>query len=260
MTRNATHKNAADCPGNEVMLMKENKKQNIVLKRLLFLALFAAMVFIGKRINFSTLVGADNQFFTFFQFFGPIAGGFLGAIGGAAAVLGAELLDFFARAQPFEPVTLLRLLPMVFAAAYFSTKKKRFGAAVSAAAIAAFLLHPVGRQAWFFSLYWTIPLIVKILPKKWGDKLFLRSLGSTFTAHAVGGAIWVWAVPMTASQWTVLIPVVAAERLLFAAGISASYIAVNTVLALLTEKLKIRLPSRVLSIDSRYVIGLKASN
>ena len=49
-------------------------------KRIVFLLVFMAMVFIGNKINFSAVVGANNQYFTLFQFFGPIAGSFLGPI------------------------------------------------------------------------------------------------------------------------------------------------------------------------------------
>ena len=64
-------------------------------KRLVFIAIFTVLVLIGKNVNFSPLVGAENQFFTLFQFFGPVAGGFLGGIFGAVAVLFAVLIDFF---------------------------------------------------------------------------------------------------------------------------------------------------------------------
>ena len=56
-------------------------------KRILFIALFTALVYLGSQVNFSALIGADNQFFTLFQFFGPIAGSFLGPIYGTLTVL-----------------------------------------------------------------------------------------------------------------------------------------------------------------------------
>ena len=123
-------------------------------KRVIFIAIFTVLVLIGKQINFSPLVGADNQFFTLFQFFGPIAGAFLGSIIGALAVLIAELIDFFIVGKEVTLINLLRLSPMIFAAYYFGTKKKNLSIIVPIIAIAAFVLHPVGRQVWFFSLYW----------------------------------------------------------------------------------------------------------
>ncbi len=46
-----------------------------------------------------------------------------------------------------------------------------------------------------------------------------HALASTFIAHAVGSVIWLYTVPMVASAWLALIPIVACERLLYTAGI-----------------------------------------
>ncbi len=77
---------------------------------------------------------------------------------------------------------------------------------------------------------WLIPLAA-YFKRDW---LYLRALGATFTAHAVGGAAWVWAFNLPASVWQGLIPVVAAERLLFAVGISAAYLVFAKALKYLT--------------------------
>lgn len=63
----------------------------------------------------------------------------------------------------------------------------------------------------------------------------MRSLGATFTAHAVGGAAWIWAFNLPASVWQGLIPVVISERLLFAAGIAATFVLTKKVLTLLAR-------------------------
>ena len=228
-------------------------KKIISKKRIAFLSLFVAMIFIGNKINFSALVGAENQYFTVFQFFGPIAGSFLGPIFGVIAVLFAEIADFLVVGKAFSIINIIRLTPMLFAAYYFGTKKRSLSIIVPLIAIAAFVLHPIGRQVWFFSLYWTIPIIIKLLPNKYSDNAFLKSLGATFTAHSVGGAAWIWTIPMTAGQWIALIPVVAYERLLFAGGIAVSYVLVNTALDRLKEKFKWNIPADVLHIDRRYL-------
>jgi len=223
-------------------------------KRVFFIAIFTVLVLIGKQINFSPLVGADNQFFTLFQFFGPIAGGFLGSIIGALAVLFAEVIDFFIVGKEATLINILRLSPMIFAAYYFGTKKKNLSIIVPIIAIAAFVLHPVGREVWFFTLFWTIPIIAKLLPKKYSNSLISRSLGATFTAHAVGGAFWIWTIPMTAGQWIALIPIVIYERLLFAAGIAISYVAFNALFDKVLDKLKIKVPADVLRIEKRFTL------
>ncbi|MBI2139524.1 hypothetical protein HYU14_01260 [Candidatus Woesearchaeota archaeon] len=225
-------------------------------KRVLFIILFAALAFAAKKINFSALVGEPNQFFTLFQFFGPIAGSFLGPIVGGVSVLLTEITDFFIMGKAYSFVNLLRLLPMVFAAYYFGMKKKNaIGAVVPLVAIAAFVLHPVGREVWFFSLFWTIPLIVRILPDRVANNAVFKSLGATFTAHAVGGAAWVWAVPMTPEQWVALIPVVIYERLMFTGGIVASYLVMNTLLDRLAAKFRWGMPE--LHINPDWVISRK---
>ena len=103
-----------------------------------------------------------------------------------------------------------------------------------------FWAHPVGRIVWFYPLMWLIP-IAAYFKRDW---LYLRALGATFTAHAVGGAAWIWAFNLPASVWQSLIPVVAMERLLFAGGISAAYLVFAKVLKFLTAKRLI--PSNVL--------------
>ena len=173
----------------------------VTKKGLLFLLIFSILVFVGDRINFSKLVGAENQFFTLFQFFGPIA---------------KDKISF--------------LVPVL--------------------AIILFITHPVGRQVWFFALFWTIPIIIKLLPKKYGDGVLLRSLGATFTAHAVGGAMWNYIVPMTPQAWIALIPIVIYERLLFAGGIAISFVALNTLL----DKLDIKTKAEYVNVDRRYVL------
>jgi len=223
-------------------------------KRVIFIAIFTILVLLGKQINFSPLVGADNQFFTLFQFFGPIAGGFLGSVFGVIAVLFAELIDFFIVGKETTLINVLRLTPMLFAAYYFGTKKKNLSILVPIIAITAFISHPVGREVWFFTLFWTIPIIAKLLPQKYSNSLISRSLGATFTAHAVGGAFWIWTVPMAAGQWVALIPIVIYERLLFAAGIAVSYVAFNALFDKVIDKLKISVPADVLRIEKKFTV------
>ena len=228
-------------------------------KKLMFLIVFILLSFIGERVNFSALVGAKNQSFTLFQFFGPIAGSFLGPIVGVLTVLIAELANFLVLGKSWTAINILRLLPMLFASYYFGTIKdkinfkklsSRISVIIPALAIILFIVHPIGRTVWFFSLFWAIPIIVSLLPKKYSKNLFLRSLGATFMAHAVGGAIWIYSIKMTAQQWIALIPVVAYERLLFAAGIAVSYIVINTIL----DKLDTKVTAGVVNIEKKYAL------
>ena len=142
---------------------------------------------------------------------------------------------------------------MLFAAVYFASNRKNLSKASSfipLVCMGLFWLHPVGQQAWFYALYWLIPLAGKFLSKR----LFFRSLGSTFTAHAVGSTLWLYTVPMPAEAWIALIPVVAMERILFAAGISVSFVALNTVLS----HYETFIPANALKLHKEYVLSRKS--
>ncbi|MBU2100409.1 hypothetical protein KKG83_01960 [Candidatus Micrarchaeota archaeon] len=230
--------------------MKTSLRDLVTGKRIMFLALFSVLVLIAKQINFSSIIGAEQQYFTLFQFFGPIAGSFLGPFIGAGAVLIAQLSDMLLFGKTFDFINIFRLTPMLFAAAYFglqSKKKFNFSAVIPLIAMALFILHPVGRTVWFYSLYWLIPVIATVFFK---NNLFFRSLGSTFTAHSIGSIIFLYTIPMPAEAWLALIPIVAVERLAFAFGISISFVAFTTVLA----KLENFIPSNVLLIDKKYAL------
>jgi hypothetical protein len=236
--------------------------KNITTKKILFLVAFMAAALIAARINFSSVVGQEKQYFTLFQFFGPISGAFLGSTLGIAAVFGSQVIDYLVSGKALTLVNLLRLLPMLFAVYYFSryAKKDKLSNAVMiilpGIAMLLFMTHPIAGQAWYFALYWLIPIFAVIIPKKVPGKLFFRSLGATFTAHAIGTIAWLYTVPMTAGEWSALVPVVAYERLLFAAGIAASYVIANTVLDYVAERVK--LSERIISIDKNYVLSKKA--
>lgn len=225
-------------------------KDILSAKGLAFIMLFSALVLLADRANFSQILGgANNQSFTFFQFIGPIAGGFLGAGAGVLSVLLAEIISFIWNGKELSAVNILRLLPMLFAALYFAkySRNRIFGGIVPLICMALFIANPVGQQAWLYSLYWLVPAIALLLP----EHLFLRSLGATMTAHSIGSVIWLYTFPSTPEFWMALIPVVAFERLLFALGISGSYVAINT----LFSRVEAFAKSRFLSIEEKYVLN-----
>ncbi|OGE41589.1 hypothetical protein A3A45_03280 [Candidatus Daviesbacteria bacterium RIFCSPLOWO2_01_FULL_36_8] len=94
------------------------------------------------------------------------------------------------------------------------------------------MAHPIGREVPQYTLFWLIPFIAY----RYRSNLYMRSLGATFTAHSVGGLMWIWAFNLPASVWQGLIPVVASERLLFAAGIAVSFVLVSKALSYLQSK------------------------
>lgn len=204
-------------------------------EKLLFLSLFTLVGFTALQIPFSKLAGS-NVSFTLFDFFGPIAGAFLGPIYGVASVFVVEVANNLIKQTPWTQGAMIRLFPTLFAVYYFATISKKgdqkWILAVPVFAIAIFLAHPIGRQVPYYTLFWFIPL----LAYKFRSNLFLKSLGATFTAHSVGGAAWIWAFNLPVSVWNKLIPVVVEERLLFALGITVSYVIVRKMLLVLIKK------------------------
>lgn len=219
-------------------------------KNILFITVFTIVGFIALQIPVAQLEGSKVTF-TVYDAFAPIIGSFIGSIPGMIAVFLMQFFNFLAHGAHIEDAgTIIRFFPMLFGVLYFA-RKGTLNLIVPVIAIIAFIAHPIGREVWYFSLFWTIPLIAYVFRDRF---LFARALGSTFTAHAVGGALWIWVFSLPAPVWISLIPVVIMERLLFAFGISVSFVLVNNLLGFLEKK---RLLAIGFSIDPKYFFNVK---
>lgn len=236
--------------------------KKLTLNKTLFWLVFVILGIIALQIPVNVLEGAKVKF-TLFDLFAPITGAFLGSVVGVFAVLLMQAFNLvihgFSGVQPDSTLKLiatLRFLPLVFGVLYFSAPVMRDSLKGSRSlllivpllSIIAFVMHPIGRTVWYYSLFWLIPIVVWPIR---GRFLLARALGSTFTAHAVGGAVWIWAFNLPAAVWISLIPVVALERAIFALGICASYVLMNNVLSYLSS---IRLIDESFKIDKKYVL------
>ena len=215
-------------------------------RKLGFVIIFSVIGLLFYHIKFSTILGVESKNFTLFQFIGPIAAGILGPVFGALSVLAVEGANFFISGGTPDLVTLARFLPMVFAAIYFSGRL-RAASFVAPACMVLFWLHPIGQAAWFYPLYWLIPLGASYFK----NNIFARSLGTTFTAHAIGSTVFLYAFAIPADVWAMLVPIVAIERLTFAGGITLSYYAVNTAL----DALSSRIDLSFLNIEKKYALA-----
>ncbi|MBI4249990.1 hypothetical protein HY622_00150 [Candidatus Uhrbacteria bacterium] len=215
--------------------------------QIFFLFLFVVVGFIALQIPIAKLAGSKTAF-TAYDAFAPIAGAFLGSIPGIIAVFLMQVLNFFVQGAVIQDAgTIIRFFPMLFAVWYFADKRKA-NIIVPMFAIVAFLLHPIGRQVWYFTLFWTIPIIAHVFRERF---VFARALGATFSAHAVGGALWIWTFSMPASVWQSLIPVVILERFVFAVGITITFLAVSNALYLVEKHFAL---TSVLRVDTRFVL------
>ena len=238
-------------------LQVKSVKLKIGRRRLLFLAVFVILGIVALQIPVNVLEGAKVKF-TLFDLFAPVSGAFLGGLVGVFAVILMQLANVifhgFSGIQTdsiLKLVATFRFLPLIFGVLYFALNNKKndkWILVIPLLSIAAFILHPIGRTVWFYSLFWLIPVVVWPLRNRF---LVARSLGSTFTAHAIGGAVWIWAFNMPAAVWVSLIPIVILERSIFALGISASYILVNNILGYLNSVKIIPISFKV---DKKYVL------
>ena len=223
-----------------------NLKVKVSKNNLIYLFVFAFVGLGALQIPVNQLAGSRVSF-TLVELFAPISGAFLGSPLGVAAVFLMGALNIVLHGvSSIDKGSIVRLFPILFGVWAFS-KKDKLSIFVCLAAIISFNLNPVGRSVWYYSLFWMIPIVLWPLREKF---LIARSLASTFTAHAAGGAIWIWAFSLPAGVWTGLIPVVIAERLLFAFGMSASFVLMNNAVAILSSK---KLIPSGLSFESKYI-------
>lgn len=199
-------------------------------KQLLGVIIFATLGLVALQISVSTLVGSGAKF-TLFDMLAPVLGSFLGVIPGIAAVLITHVINTLMHGGFVDTASFIRPFPMLFALIYFARGRKDT-LFIPLLAILAFNLHPVGRDVWYYSLFWFIPLAMHSLRDRF---TFARALGATFTAHAVGGALWVWTFNLPATFWQGLIPVVIRERLFFALGITVVYIVMKKIIGYLSD-------------------------
>ena len=206
-------------------------------KKLFSFFLLSIISLIAIQIPFTQLLGS-NVHFTLFDFIAPTLGSFMGIFPAITAVFGIQVLNYIIHGSQFDVGGIIRLFPTLFAVVYFS-QKRSLNWIIPILAIVAFDLNPIGRSAWQYSMFWLIPVFANFFHKN----IFARSLGATFTAHAVGGVLWVWTFGLSKELWLSLIPVVIVERLALAAGITLFYFVFSKVLNYATKKKILSLPN-----------------
>jgi hypothetical protein len=197
------------------------------------IVVFAVIGFILMQIPVNKLEGSSATF-TMFDAFAPIAGAILGSIPGLVAVLVMQIANMLVHHSAAADIgTFIRLLPMLGAVLYFAKPSSKWLLLIPVLAILSFNLNPVGRSVWYYSLFWLIPIVAHFFASR---NLFMRSLGATFIAHAIGGGIWIWTFHLPKAVWVALIPIIVAERMLFALGITLLYVAVSALIPFLVRK------------------------
>lgn len=221
-------------------------------QKIYFILIFSVLSLLAFQVPISHIIGSSKQF-TLFEFFAPIGGMFLGPIFGGISAFVVRFLNVIIQKQQLNWFVVFQFLPAVLGAVYFGLKTKK-SAIIFPVCIVLFLLNPIGRQAWLYSAIWLIPFVATFYKKN----LFLNSLGATFTAHAVGSTIYLYAFGLTPGIWLGLIPVVFLERGFFTVGIFVSYFVMNTVL----DKLSALSFAKPLAqfVNKDYVLNLNAKS
>jgi len=88
-----------------------------------------------------------------------------------------------------------------------------FGIVVPLSCMVAFVNDSVGNGAWWYSLYWLIPVAITLVMQRHSSR-FGIFLASSFIAHAVGSVCWMATHDMTVVQWQMLVGCVWYERLM----------------------------------------------
>lgn len=186
---------------------------------------YAAIFKLSGLIKISFLLGSHMIWFSGVNCILPLSGAFGGTLGASLLFLVRQLIHLLFY-KTFSLSFLAFCIPGFFASLYWSNRHWLIHVVTPLVCIGLFILHPIGGQVWFYSLYWLIPVAIYFVPR---ENLFLQALGSTFIAHAVGSAIWCYTVPMTQSMWLSLLPIVIVERVLFALGMVMAHYAISSI-------------------------------
>lgn len=220
-------------------------------KTFIFLALFTIIGFVLLQIPFSEIIGSEQKF-SLFDFFAPTIGAFLASFWGAISVIIVKLISSIVNGQSLDTLTIIRFFPLALAAVYFGLRKyKTLAAVIPLICMALFIMHPEGRGAWYFSLFWLIPFASSFIKKS----LIFNSLGATFSAHSLGSVAFLYAFSLPTEVWIGLIPIVFIERMLFTGGIAVSFVAFNTLAEKLANWLSIEPLKKI--VQPNYVISKK---
>lgn len=195
------------------MIRKNQFLRNVSAAGLSLLCVKAATLF---KISF--IVGSSMAFFSGSSIAMPLVGA-LGGIMCSVMTFGLGCLVRGLTGSLFSAHYLAYHIPGLCGAAYFSGGVL-IRLLLPISCMIAFIAHPTGSQAFLYTTYWLIPIVLYFVRH---SSFFLHALASTFIAHAVGSVIWIYTVPMVWQDWMALMPVVAFERLLCATGMFVAY-------------------------------------
>jgi hypothetical protein len=223
---------------------KRELEKKLRIPKVMFAVLFAALFIVLTKTKMFPILGTDFNF-SMGVMFGPALGGLLGIPLGVGTIILSQAVGTAIGLYTIkDTMSLLVFFPILFGAVYFarSFKGDKRMVAVPLAMMAGFLLHPIGREVWFYSLFWLIPVAVMQFKDRIDAVLshpvartYSYSLGTAFVDHSVGSVVYLWFLAIPAQFWIAAIPITLFERLLIALGITFSFHAVKAAMGALQD-------------------------
>ena len=208
-------------------------KKKILILKIFFSIMFASLFIILTKVKITSIIGTESKF-SMSVIFGPVISKFLGIGFGSSAIVFAHALGVLIGLYKIKSLmSYFIFAPIIFAGIYFAkifkSEKKLLWFPI--ASIALFILHPIGREVWFYSLFWTIPLVIVFgnnmiekMVKNYVARVYIYSLGSAFVDHAIGSILFLYFMNIPKEAWMTAIPFTILERLIIAAGITLTYL------------------------------------
>lgn len=219
-------------------------KKKILIIKIFFSILFSSLFIVLTKVKITPIIGTNSSF-SASVLFGPTISKFLGISFGTGSLLFAHFFGVIVGIYKIKSMmSYFTFFPIIFAGIYFArifrSDKKLFWFPL--ACISLFILHPIGNSVWFYSLFWSIPLIISIgkeriekIIKNYVARVYLYSLGTAFVDHAVGSVLFLYFMNIPREAWLMAIPLTIIERLIIAAGITLSYFFVKISIKTLKE-------------------------
>lgn len=227
-------------------------RRRLIIPKVFFMILFATLFIILTKVKLTPIFGTDTAF-SASVFFGPSLGGLLGIGFGSFSIIIGHVIGLLIGFYKIKSLlSMLVFVPILFGGIYFARmfKGDKRLVLVPGACMAMFLLHPIGRDVWFYSLYWLIPILIARFRERiegffeayisldrlrYVARIYSYGFGTAMVDHSVGSVIYLYLLNIPAHFWIMAIPFTIVERIIIGGGIAFSYIAVKKVMEILQQ-------------------------
>ncbi len=189
-----------------------------VTKKACFYLVYTLFLTLVSFLKLSCIEGTKFAFFSLSSCIAPISGFFLGTMGNSLIFSMRTLITLSLKGLGIA--SLCAHMPTLGGTLYLTTQWRVIRMGIPLLCILLFIAHPVGRVIWFYPVYWLPPVLMGYTVPR---SIFLRSLASTLTAHAIGSVIWLYSHSTDAFFWHTLFSIVWIERLIIALCMTGAY-------------------------------------